>query len=369
MEFRLVRLGAGVVVGGLLTPGVSAQIYEDGTDGAIVFYGQFSPAWLSFDDGRETTDAGVDDANSNTRLGVLLTQPLGANTLTFNFETSLGLRQSSEVSQDNDPPWIDWQRTDIRKFEVAYSGRLGTVTFGQGSMASDNTATVDFSGTNIAGTANVPDVAGSFFFREEDGPLSDIAINDAFSDFDGSRRFRLRYDTPDFAGFSAAAAYGQDVLAEDDQAHYYDVGLRWAGEAGDLVMGAAAGYSWTAPETGDTRQQYDASASLSHTTTGLSISVAGGADPDGGSYGYVKGGWAGDLVPMGPTALSVDYYGGRDFVTGGSTSAAVGVSAVQDFTDADLQVYLGWRRYDYGDDTDVSYQDAQSVLVGARWRF
>lgn len=147
------------------------------------------------------------------------------------------------------------------------------------------------------------------------------------------------------------------------------IGLRWFGEAGDFELAAAAGYAWASPPEGDTMERYSGSATFLHAPTGLNLAVAGGAEPDGGSYGYAKGGWIGKLLDVGATAFSADYYSGQNFVTDGSASQALGLSAVQNFDKANLQIYLGWLRYDYDDDTGLSYETGQSILAGARVRF
>lgn len=359
-----------VAFGGiLLAAAASAQTYENETGGSVRFYGQFSPTWLSFDDGQETTDTLADNANSNTRLGFALTQPFGENTLTLTFETALGLVQTSEISNDDIPDWIDWQRTDLRKFEAAWSGNFGIVTVGQGSMASDGLAELDASGTTITSYSSIADVSGGFFFRDGSGALSTVTIGDAFKNLDGNRRFRLRYETPEFSGFKVAAAYGRNILAEDDESDNYDVGLRWSRELTDFSLAAAAGYSWVSPEVGDTAGQFAGSATLLHNPTGLNLAIAAGDAEDAGNYGYIKGGWIAKLLDVGTTAFSVDYYSGQDFETDGSNSHAWGVSVVQNFDDAGYQIYLGWRNYDYDDDTGSTYQDAQSLLIGARVRF
>ena len=36
-----------------------------------------------------------------------------------------------------------------------------------------------------------------------------MPVSDVYRDFDGSRRFRIRYDTPSIDGFSGAVAYGK----------------------------------------------------------------------------------------------------------------------------------------------------------------
>jgi predicted porin len=171
---RIALVHVAATGGMLLSAAASAQTYENDTGGSVRFYGQFSPTWLSFNDGQETTDTLADNANSNTRLGFALKQPFGDNTLTLTFETSLGLVQTSEISNGDIPKWIDWQRTDLRLFEAAWSANFGTVTFGQGPMVTDKIAELDASGTAIAGYSAVSDVAGGFFFRGDDGILSEV---------------------------------------------------------------------------------------------------------------------------------------------------------------------------------------------------
>jgi hypothetical protein len=341
------------------------QTFENDTGGSVRFYGQFSPTYLSFGDGDETTDNFVDNANSNTRLGFVIEQPAWGGGLTLTFETALGFVQTSEVSQEETPPALAWERTDLRKFEAAYAAEFGKLSLGQGSMASDGVATLDVSGTGIVGSVTVADVAGAFKFREEGGALSSVTVSKAFKDYDGGRRFRIRYDTPKFSGFSVAVAYGQNILAEDDDTDYYDIGLTWSGTQGDMELAAAVGYAWDAGETDSER--YAGSFSMLHTPTGLNLSLSAGADPDGGSYGYAKAGWKGDLIAPGPTAFSIDYYDGNDIANDDSSSEAFGLSAVQAFTEIDLELYMGYQAYSY-DDT-AAYQDADSFLFGARYKF
>jgi predicted porin len=232
-------------------------------------------------------------------------------------------------------------------------------------MATDGVATLDVSGTSLVGSVTVPDVAGSFAFREASGTLSDITVSDAYKDFDGGRRFRIRYDTPTFGGFSFAVAYGQNILSENDDKDYYDIGLTWSATQGDYELAAAAGYAWEEDDT--TAERYAGSFSMLHTPTGLNLSLSAGGDPDGGNYGYAKAGWKGDLIAPGPTAFSIDYYSGDDLAEDDSSSEATGLSAVQTFTDMDLEVYLGYRAYSYDD--IASYQDADSYLFGVRYKF
>ena len=130
------------------------------------FYGQVNLTFQGVDDGEETYQNFVDNANSVSRLGFWIDGTLWDNTARFNFETALGIESTSETNQTDDPDWIDWQRTDIRKLEVVYSGDFGAVWAGQGSMATDGAAEIDNSGTSVVGYSSLADTAGGFFFRD-----------------------------------------------------------------------------------------------------------------------------------------------------------------------------------------------------------
>ena len=332
------------------------------------FYGQINLTFQGVDDGEETYNEFVDNSNSVSRVGLWIDVPMGENEFRFNFETALGILNTSETNQVDNPNWIDWQRTDIRKLEATYAGAFGAIWLGQGSMATDGAAEVDNSGTTLAGYVNLPDTAGAFQFRDGE-LLSGITIGDTFKDFDGPRRFRIRYDTPTWSGFYASAAYGKDVLAEDDDADYYDVALRYGLENDVIALDAAVGYAWKEDDEVTTEQAI-ASGSLTHVPTGLNLTLAAGeAQDDDGSYGYVKLGWDGDLLAVGGTAVSVDYYDGSDFVVGGSSSSSWGIQAVQTFDDLSLEAYLGYRVFSYEEEEGGDFQDMTALLVGARWRF
>jgi predicted porin len=180
---------------------------------------------------------------------------------------------------------------------------------------------------------------------------------------------RIRYDTPDWSGFMVSAAYGRDVLAEEDDADYYDAAVRYGFDNDVVGLVAALGYAWKDDE-GDTTEQIIASGSLTHNPTGLNLTLAGGDHHDDGShYGYAKLGWNGDPFSYGATALAIDYYDGSDFVTSGSSSTSWGAQAVQGFDRWNLEGYLGYRVYSFDDDTGAEYEDLAALLLGARWKF
>ena len=343
--------------------------YTDDSGFEANLYGQVNLAYQGFDDGQETTGGIVDNGNWNTRLGFTLTQSSDDIILRARFETGLGLRNSALVSQDYEPPWIKWERTWLRWFEVAADSSYGTVSFGQGSTASDGTAGLDDSFTFVAGATDLSDGFGSFRFRDGKGDLTNVTIGRVNNSFDGARRFRLRYDTPVFSGIMASTSYGRNVLNKDDNTDYYDVALRWTGEIGDFAFRAAAGYQWLDNPDGANSRRLAGSATVFHTPTGLNLALSAGEEVGGANYVWVRAGWRADLFDIGITSLSADYYYGRDFLSDGARTENYGLYAVQSLDPVSIDLYAGWRRFTYSDNLGGSYQDADGVLIGARWFF
>jgi hypothetical protein len=347
----------------------AATTFTNQSGGVTSFYGQLNLAFQSFDDGAETTSGLVDNGNWNTRLGFTVTQPIESGTLRYRFETGLGLRNSALVSQTSQPEWIDWQRTALRWFEVALDSSYGTVSLGQGSTASDGTAGLDDSFTFVAGATNSSDGFGSFFFRDETGALTDVTIGQVNDGFGGTRRFRIRYDTPVFNGVMLSSSYGRNVLSPNDDTHYYDVAIRWTGDIAGLSVRTAAGYQWLDTPNGDTTERLAGSASAVHAPSGLNFAVSAGAEVDGADYVWTRVGWRSDVFAFGTTSLSVDYYRGRDFLSEGARTENYGLYAVQSIDASSIDLYAGWRRFTYSDRLGTAYQDADGLLIGARAYF
>ena len=337
--------------------------------GVMNFYGQFNPAFQSFDDGDEVTSGLVDNGNWNSRLGFTITQPVDDMTLRVRFETGLGLRSSAAVSQVFTPEWIDWQRTALRWFEVAGDGRYGTISLGQGSSASDGTAGLDDSFTFHAGATDSSDGFGSFQFRDDEGNLTGVTVGQVNNSFDGARRFRARYDTPVVGGLMLSTSYGINILVEEDNTKYYDVAARWTGEIGDFAVRAAIGYQWLDNPDGEDTERLAGSGTIVHTPTGLNLALSAGQQIDGASYVWGRAGWRNQVFEVGATSLSVDYYNGRDFLSDGAETVNYGVYAVQTFDALSIDVYGGIRKFTYDDDGPTNYQDAYGVLTGVRFFF
>ena len=152
--------------------------YDTNNGGEVLFYGQFDPAYLSFDDGVSTTSDLVDNTNSNSRVGLWYRTDLDNGRFAINVETALGLRPSALLSQNNTPDAVNWERTSIRKVEAIWNlDNIGKFSVGQGSMSTDGVANYDVSGTTLVLYNSIPDTAAAFRFRTTGGALSTKTVN------------------------------------------------------------------------------------------------------------------------------------------------------------------------------------------------
>ncbi|SCZ71552.1 porin [Epibacterium ulvae] len=352
-------------------PAFAGPTYENASGGTFTFYGHFNLFLQSVDDGEQTFDRLVDNNALNSRVGFRLSQPLGENTLRFQFETALGLRSSSAFGQGDSGSNVDWDRTDLRRIDFALdTPKYGTFSFGQGSTAADGAAEVDFSGTDIIGGPAVDDFAGGFAFRTSAGDLSGVTVGSSIIDLDGGRLGRVRYDTPTFGGFRFAASFGTDILAENNDREVFDISLRYNNDdLGDFRIAGALAATWDEQTGREDIQDVIGSLAVEHKPTNVSVALAAGDRDIGGDYAYVKLGYAVNALSVGESSFFIDYYDGSDTVTDGDSAESWGIGVVQDIDKLNLEAYLSYREYSYDDTSGTDFQDLDVVIAGARWRF
>ncbi|MBD9640514.1 porin [Ensifer sp. ENS07] len=342
-----------------------------GDDNAYLeFYGQINKGLLIYDDGGTTENYfPVDNGNSSSRAGFRIYTLMEKGwSFGANLEWEWNPYSTTNVNQLNEDHF-DWGTDLLRKAEIYLDSKdYGRFWFGQGSMASDATAEVDLSGTTVVGYSLVSDMAGGPFFRNDDGTLSTVRVKDAFTNYDGlSRKFRVRYDTPSFGGFSFATSVGTQVVPEETDVTVWDMAVRYDETYDAFKVGGAIAFS----RPGDGNSIYDASVSVLHLDTGLSLTLAAGySDKEtvDGRYGYVKVGYQADIFDVGKTAFSVDAYFGKDIAGMGSKSDSFGAQVVQNLDYLQTELYLGARTHSLEQRT-ADLQDSFAVLGGARIKF
>ncbi|WP_338052816.1 hypothetical protein [Qingshengfaniella alkalisoli] len=142
--------------------------------------------------------------------------------------------------------------------------------------------------------------------------------------------------------------------------------MKYGQEFNGIEVQGGIGFSRRDGEDGDTDDTFGSVAVKFQ--SGFNIAFSAGSRENDGQYGYGKLGYDRDLVNWGQTSFGVDYYQGTDFVSDGSTSEVLGIGISQDFDEANTQIYLAYRAYQFDED-DTSYEDANALLFGMRVKF
>jgi hypothetical protein len=349
--------------------GPGAQVAKDNvvTSGQdrikLSLSGQVNRAVNLADDGDSTKAYFVDNNASNTRFRLIGTGKVTDDfTIGTRFEVALTSNSSSEVSQDDEDAG---DFSDVRWGEVSFdSKRFGKLSLGKGDTASNNSAEVDLSRTDVVQYSSVADIAGGLQFRDNDNDLTGISMSDTFKNLDGlSREDRVRYDTPSFYGFSLASS------AVSDQR--WDASLWWGGQGYGFKAAAAAAVSDPNEDNADLR--YDGSFSILHEATGLNLTLSGGLqeqnDQGDNSNLYAKAGWIASLFSFGDTAFGVDYTQSTNFPTGSDDGYSVGAAIVFFNDTAATEIYAQYRLYSLDRSGAPGVQDLNVGTVGARVKF
>ena len=335
---------------------------------SLKIYGQVNRAALYANDGDEGNWFFVDNDNSSTRIGLLgSTNAIEHFSLGTKLEFEFESNPSNEVSQE-DKNGVGDNNFKKRHLDIFLtSKRFGQLSLGHGDTASNNTAEVDLSGTDVVGYSSIADMAGGqFFFDNDTDDLSDTTIGDVFSNFDGlGRDDRLRYDTPDFYGFVASGS-----VVSGDAA---DVALRYSAKFGDFKLAAAAAYSDPAGTSDSVDDTIDGSISVLH-GSGFNLTFAGGtrdykiSGRDDGTFYYGKLGYQRKFFSIGITAMSVDYSRNEDVEQEGDEADTVGFQFVQNIDQWATEYFLGYR-YHSLDRDDTDFDDINAVMTGLRVKF
>ncbi len=219
--------------------------------------GQVNRALLYADDGSSAKWFFVDNDNSSTRFRFRGSNDFeGGWKVGFLWEVEMQSNPSNKVSMSDDsdlgPVNFNERHADV------WIEKWGTLRLGQGDTATNGTSEVDLSGTDLAAYSSVDDVGGNFEFRDN-GVGTGITVGGSRSNFDGlSRKDRIRYDTPRWAGFFASGSI--------EGSNQWDVAARYAGDFGWARFAAAAGWAdfgtSSDSDDGNRNSEFSSSASM-----------------------------------------------------------------------------------------------------------
>jgi hypothetical protein len=333
--------------------------------------GQINQAFNAAGDGDNVKGYFVDNDTSNTRLrfagvGTFAEGPEVGTTL----EIALSPNPSSDVSQNNE---IAGDFFQVRRAELfVIDRRYGRLMFGRGSAAADDTA--EYSLSLVSGPimySGVSDIVGGLQFTDGDG-LTGVQVNDVFSNFDGNRQNRIRYDTPMFGPVQFGVSVGADQRYDFALTFGGDYG-HWTGiELGEdfVTLGAVSIYD---PNQSGVDYRTAGSWSLLHNPSGVSVSVSAGADigAEGDTpynlYGQLA--WDTELLPLGATGFGVDYTWSENITGFTNEGQSVGLAAVQLLENYGIELYSQFRWYSVDREFGPSLADIFVGTLGSRVRF
>ena len=136
-----------------------------------------------------------------------------------------------------------------------------------------------------------------------------------------------------------------------------------------MKYSGGAGIMWTEVSWGGASHRLAGSFSALHMPSGFTVSVAACQNSADASYVYGKVGVTKNWFGIGATSVAIDYFKGNDQVASGDSSDTIGVGIVQNIDAADMEIYAGYRRHGYSDASPTTYQDIDSYMLGARWKF
>jgi len=361
--------------------------------------GRINRAALFVDDGKRARVKHVDNSNSSSRLTFDATAKLNSDvSVGARYEAGINENASSKIAMGEEFSSTDRNNFSNRHlFIYAESKTLGKLSCGHTNEASkDVMEDTDLSGTSliVAGGTFAEIVCDHRFFnttldrRNVDGG---IRVDHVVDGFNGSRRDVIRYDTPKFFGFQAAASHSG--RSNDSNAF----ALRYQGKIKGTKISAAAGYTNAKTHTVDTAQvgqvttgfkQYNASVGILH-SSGLNFYLSGGrrkhdsADIKNGSMWATKLGYQKDILDCGKTAISIQYGEFKDLLAARVAprdkfrAKAFGVGFVQKFDSISTEFYIGLTRYLLDANTievnnaevSAEYKGITALFSGARIKF
>lgn len=353
-------------------PAVAQPAWPKSDGDGWTFYGQINQAYLNYDDSVESRGFfTVDNANNlnGSNFGFLYDGELDSGVgYSGRFQLAVTPRPSNEVSLQN-PAGVPYEldAEDITYLEIAFQQTNGArLYFGQGDMTA-NLSAPDYSGTTIIAGPNVSQIAGDMLLRFENGTLSNRTLSDAIGTFDSGRKFRLRYDSRSFNGFAFSGSIGQDL--EDSANDYTDIDAQVSYEGQIPNWRYAAVLDITG--IGDNEYAVMASLAFMH-SSGLNFTTTQAKSQNDKHYYYIKMGYLQNVLSMGPTAFSVEWYNNGDWIVQGSEAQSIGVSLVQYITRYDLQIYAAYRNFEAYQHAGLKNEDfrtGDAVIAGLAWEF
>ncbi len=396
--------------------------------------GHINQGVLFWDDGGESNAYVVTNENSRSRFRFKGKAKINSEwEAGYILEVGVRTANSKRFTQNNpeggdNPADVGFDLRD----SVWYlkNERLGRGWVGLTASSTDQITEINQTQTSVFSKySDIEDSGLGLFLRSSaNGGLSNLTWRRLIGDGgdqpgDGDRKYnQVKYESPEIAGFTASASWGQD--------DYWDMALRYSGQVGDFRIAAGLGYGEQMDGT-DTNiacnatiagnqdcNQFGGSISVVHEPTGLFVNFGAGTKTDnlieetgrfagtgvddGQEFWAIQAGIERKFTEFGKTTIYGEYYtydgGGnsRRTIAAGDPINPLGADAAiwstgvqsfgagiaQGFDNAALILYLQYRHVEAdltvrqlaggvatGPLADASLEDLDIVFTGAMIKF
>ena len=355
---------------------VSAGTVVNSNDTAsVTLSGHFNKAVLWMSDGEASRVSVVGNNNSRTRGRIVVKGKLNEAVnyvalsewgMESNTSSSVSpggtdaTAGSPEVGSDAN---FDQRHTMIRMGHKSF----GSIRLGQTSEANDGITENNFTGASDVVYGGNTVVGNGIVLRNETSAGSAVASGPTVGSFlnasgEGGRTDTIRYDTPTFAGFTAAASW------QADQSSSY--ALRYGGKFGGIKVAAGYGATVEGGSASGNEVSHGGSIALGH-DSGFSVRASGGlstkeaVNADNSWTLSVGGGYKANLIAAGSTNFAVDWTRDENASANGDQMDLFSIGFEQE-TDAGVKFYLGYQLFMAEQANNVEYDNASTVMAGTK---
>ncbi|MGI9537520.1 MAG: porin, partial [Desulfocapsaceae bacterium] len=334
----------------------------------VSLYGQFNPAALYVNNGDSSKLYVVDNVHSQSRFGLRARVDTTSGwQVGGRFEYGVSGNASTEVNN-----WYTESASEdffkLRWAEISFAREsYGKFSLGKGDSASNSTAEIDLSGTAVAMQDKTLWLAsGTLWYDGSSDILSEFEVKQIYNGFDGlSRTDRIRYDTPEFGGFSLAGSYSSGDA--------FDGSVWYSREFSETRVAAALGVANPGDVMQGTELLYTGSASLLF-PMGISATFSGSLMEkkeegfDDATVWWAKLGYKKSFYEGATTAFSLDYGASDNISVNDEKGSTWAFAAVHDVADWGTEFYAIYRMY-MADSERGDFDDVNALMAGARLRF
>jgi hypothetical protein len=342
----------------------------NGNDNGVVISGAINRSLMYSDNGSANGWLNTDGGTDNSRLRILVSgQVTESIKVGGTWEANLPLSNSngkvvSSGTTEGDVTNVGDSAFALRHSRVDFShATMGSLSIGQGSSSSDNRPGL---GSTASANSGMSHGGLLFVFNETTKTATAVTGGSQFSSYFGTRRDRLRYDTPSIGGFKLSGSMGDS--------NFWDAGLTYGATYGDIQVAAAAqvahGGGTANSETAGVGIAFKHASGLSAGAHyGGEYGTGGAATEVEGKSWHVEAGYVTSAISnLGDTAFEVIYTESEDTISDLYDAKSTQFHFHQNMP-AGIKAYAAYEIASFDDGSVNTLDDITVFLVGTKLSF